>query len=699
MKTPPFLLGAALLFWGWFTGFLTVGALLAVLFEYSHWTKVRWEFSDEDFTRIWTFCSLLLLASAIYAFSSNDTPSEMINFLQNPNYRTQRDAGNSSAQAVAGLIRWLPMIFVPFAAASIYSTREGVPLHTISLILRWRWQKTRKNLDPALSRPVNLSYAYFGLALFSASIHESQGPWFFWGLCILVMWALWPLRSPRFSTPVWCCTAGAAVALGYFGQQGMTQLNQYLGGLNPTWLVNYSRRGFDPRHSRTMLGHVGRLKDSGTIVLRVGTTTPTPPPPLLREASYRRYNSTVWYSGTSLGSFENISADPTNATSWALVPGKKGVVPLNIACYLSGGQRLLPLPPGTARLENLNAYILQRNNFGAVHILGPGLVVFDALHGPGPTIDGPPSAEDGRQAVPENEQLALRRVIEEAQLEGKSLAEAMAGIQQFFASKFTYSTWQELPARRYGRLSQTPLSRFLLETRSGHCEYFATATVLLLRELGFPARYATGYALHESSGENHYVVRQRDAHAWTLVYDKNTWQDFDTTPGSWMAAEKSRASAFQFLADLRSRIWFELSRIRWGQTNLRQYILWGLVPVLGLLLFQIFRARRKRHGGKDLVRAGLIWPGLDSEFYLLERRLAQRGLVRQPGESLSAWLERASALPELRDLAEPLRHLLQLHYRYRFDPIGLQLSERELLRAEASRYAGSFTPVSLAERK
>ena len=60
----------------------------------------------------------------------------------------------------------------------------------------------------------------------------------------------------------------------------------------------------------------------------------------------------------------------------------------------------------------------------------------------------------------------------------------LLAVEKFFAGKFTYSTWQgtdKLPPT-----NTTPLTRFLLTSRSGHCEYFATATVLLLRELEFP---------------------------------------------------------------------------------------------------------------------------------------------------------------------------------------------------------------------
>ena len=78
------------------------------------------------------------------------------------------------------------------------------------------------------------------------------------------------------------------------------------------------------------------------------------------------------------------------------------------------------------------------------------------------------------------------------------------------------------------------------------------------------------------------------------------------------------------------------------------------------------------------------WPGLDSEFYEVERRLAERAASRLPSEPLSAWLLRASSDPALAEVQAPLLELLRLHYRYRFDPQGLKEDERQALRHEAS---------------
>src|SRR5882757_3696354 len=128
MKTPPLLLGAALLFWGWHTGFLFVAILMAVALESARWIKARWEFSDDDFSRIWTFCMLLFLAAGLYAFTRNQGPANFRGLFSEPNPVTERHAGASSARTAASLICWQPMIFFLFIAAQAFSSRDGMPL-------------------------------------------------------------------------------------------------------------------------------------------------------------------------------------------------------------------------------------------------------------------------------------------------------------------------------------------------------------------------------------------------------------------------------------------------------------------------------------------------------------------------------------------------------------------------------------------
>ena len=74
---------------------------------------------------------------------------------------------------------------------------------------------------------------------------------------------------------------------------------------------------------------------------------------------------------------------------------------------------------------------------------------------------------------------------------------------------------------------------FLFHLRRGHCEYFASALTVMCRTLGVRARLATGFCPREYDEDaRHYVVRQRDAHAWTEVYTRGNWLVMDATPAA-----------------------------------------------------------------------------------------------------------------------------------------------------------------------
>src|SRR3974390_1070382 len=108
MKTPPLLLGAALIFWGWQTGYLAVGAAMAAVIESPRWIKARWDFADEDYRRIWVFCALLFLGVAVFVFTSNGGFTDLRDFLENPNLVAQRASSAASARAVAVWLRSAP---------------------------------------------------------------------------------------------------------------------------------------------------------------------------------------------------------------------------------------------------------------------------------------------------------------------------------------------------------------------------------------------------------------------------------------------------------------------------------------------------------------------------------------------------------------------------------------------------------------
>ena len=103
-------------------------------------------------------------------------------------------------------------------------------------------------------------------------------------------------------------------------------------------------------------------------------------------------------------------------------------------------------------------------------------------------------------------------------------------IEKHLATAYSYS----LDLRRVE--DGDPVADFLFNTREGHCEYFASAMVLMLRSRRVPARLVNGFQRGEyNEAADFYTVRQSDAHSWVEVYfprrDKNgVWVAFDPTP-------------------------------------------------------------------------------------------------------------------------------------------------------------------------
>lgn len=72
---------------------------------------------------------------------------------------------------------------------------------------------------------------------------------------------------------------------------------------------------------------------------------------------------------------------------------------------------------------------------------------------------------------------------------------------------------------------------FLTESRQGYCVHFASAAVLLLRQVGVPARYVSGYTAEINNGET--LIPDSAAHAWVEVYlDGRGWYPIEVTPAA-----------------------------------------------------------------------------------------------------------------------------------------------------------------------
>ena len=267
----------------------------------------------------------------------------------------------------------------------------------------------------------------------------------------------------------------------------------------------------------------------------------------------------------------------------------------------------------------------------------------------------------------------MKRLALELKLSERRPRESAAAIARFFSERFTYSIFL-----KGTELSAHPIADFLTHSRAGHCEYFASATALLLRAAGIPARYAVGFSISEWSAlEGAFIARERHAHAWTLFHDGESWHALDTTPASWGEIEAGRGSVFEPLKDFAAWLRLRIARWRWSKDQEGGALRWLAVPIAAVL-FWLVTGRFKRGRAAATAAAGAAaGPGLDSEFYAIERELARAGYARRSWESVPEWLARVEAAPGAASLAP----LARLHARHRFDPAGLSAAERESLRS------------------
>ncbi len=649
---PPMLLGAALFFWGWQTGFLFLALPLAVLVEAARALTWRLDLSANDFHRLNDLSTLLIVVSGVYLFSTTGT-----------------SRATDGPRAMTLLFQWLPLLLFPLIASQLYSTAGKVPLTAFF----WALRRQAARAPETSPGQVDLGYLYFALCILSASAANRRTLEFYAGLCALAGWALWPWRSRRFSPLWWVPMLGVAAAAGYGGHVVLHRVQQVVEQTVFDYIFSMVRGDADPFRVTTAIGHLGRLKLSDRTVLRVEPRDGLRLPFLLREASYDVYDSPAWLASSAAFTALQPEAD---GETWKFAAGQSPAERLTVSAYLNRGRGILSLPGGAFEIDRLAVVGVHRNRLGAVKVEeGLGLVTYTALFGPDGPLDGPPI--DADLHMPPREAAIVSRIALDLNLAGGSPTEKVETVAAYFRRNFRYSTWKGERPRK-----ESALEEFLLNSRAGHCEYFATATTLLLRAAGVPARYAVGFSVQEWSRlEQRYIVRARHAHSWTLAYVNGAWRDVDTTPPVWADAEQGEASILEPLHDLWSWAGFLFSRWRWSEDDggIGKHAAWLLIPLVLLLVWRLYSRRRVgREAPGSRPAPAVARPGQDSEFYLIAERLRAAGLGRQGTEPLSAWIERIQA-------AE-LAPILDLHYRYRFDPTGLDATERAALRAQADAW-------------
>ncbi|MET1001613.1 MAG: transglutaminaseTgpA domain-containing protein [Acidimicrobiia bacterium] len=156
------------------------------------------------------------------------------------------------------------------------------------------------------------------------------------------------------------------------------------------------------------------------------------------------------------------------------------------------------------------------------------------------------------------------------------------------------------------------VDHFLFESREGWCEQVASSLVVLARSVGIPARLATGFVPGDRDPlSGRFIVRERDAHAWTEVFFPGVgWQGFDPTASVPLAGDAGSSGS-----------WFETARDHMVELIVvLGLVCWAVVAAPGLLAGIRRRlAARRSWGARTLARR--------------ERVGARAGRPREPAET------------------------------------------------------------------
>lgn len=632
---------------------LVLSLLMALLLALvSSVRRGRFAVSDQGFAHATDFCTLLLVALVAYAVLTL-----------------------KAMDVVFFPVQAFPFVIFPLLIAQYLSKEQSIPVAAMLLSQRsGRWptlqlRPLRISLQQRqprmkLDQRIDARFYFFGICLISAGAYQpEQLLTYLVPLLLLLLYAIYHLNARLRGAARWWwpMMVSLSVVSGLIFAYGLHSLHMQIQQAVVEWLI-VGNEADDERRTSMALGHLGELKLSRTIVFRLRSARALPMPFRLRKASYNRYFSEQWMQSSSLH-IQPVKLD----ASWWLHPKNNQVDSHTMQFWQSfdGNDSLLPLPEHAVRITGLKAASLHAGALGSIRISHPPSFAHWQVGSQQQTTLSPPPQEADRN-IARQERDTIDQVLQSLALDTLSEQEKVARIQLFLATGFRYSLWREQTAHP----SSTLLQGFLLHSKQGHCEYFATATVMLLRAAGLPARYATGYSVSEyDRALNMYVVRARDAHAWAEVWLQGSWQQVDTTPADWRHQEEQLLSHWwDMLVDQWDQGYFQYQQ--WKQRSDEAVVtgVW-LLLLITLFLFLSWRIARKIKQGvqqekqQPIQQVAATIGDAASPFDAICQQLFHLGLVRNSGETLLQWVQRIHH-PEL-------TFLVYWHYQLRFKASGL----------------------------
>ncbi len=263
----------------------------------------------------------------------------------------------------------------------------------------------------------------------------------------------------------------------------------------------------------------------------------------------------------------------------------------------------------------------------------------------------------------------LKSLVDEI-CQGQTTARSKAdAIQRFFHQNFRYSLKVDVP------IGNEPLHWFITERGAAHCEFFASATVVMLRLAEVPSRYVSGYVIHEQSRfSKNWVARQRDAHAWAEAQDEaGNWFTVESTPSDGLPHPTETALSndlWEYMTECLQQL-----RVSWqqfgfigGLRKLMGYLstpIGSMIPLIVILVVGFRFVFRKRVARVEQRSFDYLVHELEALRIRLDRVIERAFRERRPNETVlqfAAALTRESRHPALLSVANWYQRYVELRF-------------------------------------
>ncbi len=406
------------------------------------------------------------------------------------------------------------------------------------------------------------------------------------------------------------------------------------------------------------LGKVGNIQQDNTVVMRVYGTIPKNP--YWRVSVFDTFLNRKW-----IRTLEEPEPEPS------AVGGKKLGYTIILEPTYDTFIPLLDYPERILKVEGVKRTQIIRRR-GGYYTSSKAInrpLRYRALSSLHPTED---PVEDIYLQLPEDVPKRIAILAEKLSRGKVSDEEKLESLIAFFKNGFSYT----LKLEDY---DGDPLEDFLFERRRGNCEYFASATALLLRLMGIPSRVIGGFkgALKNEYGD-YYIVTNSMAHVWVEAYVGGRWVRVDTTP-PYVSPAIKEISRMDLLRDALLSFWYEnvvdfsaqkqISLLKRTISKLRSLDLSSLKKLKGLLIYLLYASFL-------LFIVHVYLHSIRKTPSNLYRKLISV-LERKEGEKLS------KLLPEevLKKLADKpyyreVKFIIDIYRKHRFSPY--KVSKREV---------------------